>query len=45
MLLWAAVIALLVSVGYLTAFIGLIVLFPLLGHATWQAYRGLVEPA
>jgi uncharacterized membrane protein len=26
----------------LTAFIGLAVLFPLLGHATWHAYRDLV---
>lgn len=43
MLVWAAVIALLVGIGYLTAFIGLIVIFPLLGHATWHAYRALVE--
>jgi uncharacterized membrane protein len=45
MLVWAAAIALLVGIGYLTAFIGLIFLFPLLGHATWHAYRALVETA
>ena len=44
MMVWAAVIAVLVGVGYLTAFIGLIVIFPLLGHATWHAYRAVVEP-
>ncbi len=42
MLLWAAIIAALVLLGYLTHFIGLVVLFPLLGHATWHAYRALV---
>ncbi len=42
MLVWAAVIALLVGIGYLTAFLGLIVIFPLLGHATWHAYKDLV---
>ncbi len=43
MLIWAATIAVAVGIGYLTAFIGLVVIFPLLGHATWHAYRGLVE--
>jgi uncharacterized membrane protein len=43
MLVWAGVITVLVGIGYLTMFIGLIVIFPLLGHATWHAYRGLVE--
>jgi uncharacterized membrane protein len=45
MLVWAAIIGVLTVVGVLTAFIGLAVLFPLLGHATWHAYRDLVEPA
>lgn len=43
MLVWAATIAIAVGIGYLTAFFGLIVIFPLLGHATWHAYRTLVE--
>lgn len=43
MLVWAALIAVLTLLGVLTWFIGLIVVFPLLGHATWHAYRDLVE--
>lgn len=43
MLLWAAIIVALVAIGYVTAFIGLVFIFPLLGHATWRAYRELVE--
>jgi uncharacterized membrane protein len=41
MVLWAVVIALLVSIGMLTALFGLIVLIPLLAHASWHAYRDL----
>lgn len=44
MLVWAGSIASLILLGYLTNFIGLIVIFPLLGHATWHAYRQLVAP-
>jgi uncharacterized membrane protein len=44
MLVWGATITALILVGYATAFIGLIAIFPLLGHATWHAYRALVEP-
>lgn len=42
MLLWAAIIAGLTGLGFLTGFIGLIFIFPLLGHATWHAYREIV---
>lgn len=42
MLLWAACIALLVGVGFATLFVGLAVTMPLVGHATWHAYRDLV---
>lgn len=46
MLLWAWLVALLTAVGIATAFLGLIVLFPLVGHATWHAYRAMVsDPA
>ena len=45
MALWAALIVGLVGLGFATAFLGLIVLMPLLGHATWHAYRDLVQPA
>ncbi len=43
MLLWAWIIAVTVAVGVATAFVGLIIAFPLLGHATWHAYRDLVS--
>jgi uncharacterized membrane protein len=43
MLLWAAIIVVLIALGYLTSFIGLVVFFPLLGHSTWRAYQDLVE--
>jgi uncharacterized membrane protein len=42
MLAWAGLIGVLTLVGVLTAFIGLAVLFPVLGHASWHAYRDLV---
>ncbi len=44
MLLWGGLIVLLTALGIATAFIGLIVTMPLVGHATWHAYRALVEP-
>ncbi|NWG86031.1 MAG: DUF2189 domain-containing protein [Hydrogenophilaceae bacterium] len=43
MLVWAALIVALSAVGIATLFIGMIVIFPLLGHASWHAYRDLVE--
>ncbi len=43
MLLWAALIAGYMALGLATLFVGLIVIFPLLGHATWHAFRALVE--
>lgn len=43
MLVWAALIVALTALGYLTWFVGLAVIFPILGHATWHAYRDLVE--
>ncbi len=39
MLLWAWLIAVIVAAGIATFFVGLAVAFPLLGHATWHAYR------
>ncbi|HTY99991.1 MAG TPA: DUF2189 domain-containing protein [Rhodocyclaceae bacterium] len=42
MLLWAACIVVLVAAGFATYFLGLILVMPLLGHATWHAYRDLV---
>ena len=45
MLLWAWLIALITAGGLVTLFLGLLVTFPLIGHATWHAYRDLVAPA
>jgi len=42
MLLWGMLIALFTAAGLATAFLGLILTFPLIGHATWHAYRALV---
>jgi uncharacterized membrane protein len=43
MLLWAALIAGYMALGFVTLFVGLVVIFPLLGHATWHAFRSLVD--
>lgn len=43
MLLWGAMIAVLVAVGFATNFIAMAVIFPWLGHASWHAYRELIE--
>lgn len=42
LLLWAWLIAALTAVGIASFYLGLIVIFPLLGHASWHAYRALV---
>lgn len=41
---WGLIVALLLVLGSLPAFLGLAVVIPLLGHATWHLYRKLVEP-
>ncbi len=43
MLVWAALIVALVSIGFATFLVGMVVIFPLLGHATWYAYKDLVK--
>jgi uncharacterized membrane protein len=42
MLLWAALIVLITAIGFLTLLIGMVFIAPLLGYATWHAYRDLV---
>ncbi len=42
MLLWASLIVFIVGAGLITFYIGLFVAVPLVGHATWHAYRDLV---
>ena len=41
--LWAALIMGLTLLGMATALLGLIVIVPWLGHASWHAYRALVD--
>ncbi len=43
MALWAVLIVTLVAIGFATMMIAMVVLLPVLGHATWHAYRDLVD--
>jgi uncharacterized membrane protein len=43
MLLWAFLIVVLVAAGFATAYLGLLVVLPWIGHATWHAYKEVVE--
>jgi uncharacterized membrane protein len=42
MLVWAALIVGLTALGFATLLLGMVVIAPLLGHATWHAYRDLI---
>jgi uncharacterized membrane protein len=39
---WGALIVLFTAAGLVTFYVGLAVTLPLVGHASWHAYRGLV---
>jgi len=41
--LWVCIIVLIVAIGFATAFIGFIILMPLVGHATWHAYQETIN--
>lgn len=43
MLLWAALIVVLIAIGFATMMIAMVLLLPLVGHASWHAYKDLVE--
>lgn len=43
MALWAWLIAVLIGFGLVPMYLGLVVTLPLVGHATWHAYRDLIE--
>jgi uncharacterized membrane protein len=43
MLIWGALIVIAVLMGFATMFVGFIVLIPLIGHATWHAYRQTID--
>lgn len=40
-LIWGAIVVALILVSLLTGLVGLILIFPLLGHATWHAYAAV----
>jgi uncharacterized membrane protein len=43
MVVWAAIIGLAVLAGFATAFVGFVVLIPLLGYSTWHAYEETID--
>lgn len=43
MAIWGIIVAALLVIGSLPFFVGLAVIMPLLGHATWHFYRRVVE--
>jgi uncharacterized membrane protein len=44
MALWGFIVAALLVIGSIPFFVGLTVVMPVLGHATWHLYRKAVEP-
>jgi uncharacterized membrane protein len=44
MALWGLIVAALLAIGSIPFFVGLAVVMPVLGHATWHLYRRTVEP-
>jgi uncharacterized membrane protein len=44
MAVWGLIVAAVLAVGSLPFFVGLAVVLPVLGHATWHLYRKVVEP-
>jgi uncharacterized membrane protein len=43
MTVWGMIIVTLSAAGFALFFVGLVVTVPVIGHATWHAYRALVE--
>ena len=44
MALWGLIVAALLVIGSIPFFLGLTVVMPVLGHATWHLYRRAIEP-
>lgn len=42
MMLWGVIVVALLAIGCLPAFVGLAIVMPVLGHATWHLYRRVV---
>ena len=43
MVVWAALVVLFAAAGLALGYVGLAVTLPLLGHATWHAYRAVIR--
>jgi len=43
MAVWIAIIVLALGAGFATAFIGMAIVLPLIGHATWHAYQDTID--
>lgn len=43
MVIWAALLVLLIGIGFATGFLALVYTAPIAGHATWHAYRDLID--
>ena len=41
---WGLIVAVLLVIGSLPFFVGLAIVLPVLGHATWHLYRKVIEP-
>lgn len=44
MIAWGAIVVAVTALGLATGLIGLIIAFPVLGHASWHAYRAVRQP-
>jgi len=42
MTLWAGLIVAVIAIGLSPLYLGLVVALPVIGHATWHAYRDLI---
>jgi uncharacterized membrane protein len=42
MLIWSALIVALTAIGFATLLVGMVVIAPVLGHASWHAYRDIL---
>ena len=45
MIVWGAIVLALFVASLATALVGLVIVFPLLGHASWHAYKAMRPPA
>lgn len=45
MLAWAAIVAVILAISLVPAFLGLLISLPVLGHASWHLYRRAITPA